>query len=136
MERLTGRQKRFCQRFVEWGNATAAARDAGYAPNSARVTAHRLLGLPKVAERIRVLQAEMAETHCRNRDALLAKLEAVFRQSVNDNQFTAAARAVELQARLGGLTSGRPSAAAKTKAAAPADPPSSPSASASEESES
>lgn len=121
MEHMTARQQRFCQRFVEWGNGSAAARAAGYAPGSARITANRLLGLPKVAERIRVLQSEMADTHCRSRDALLAKLEAVFQQSVNDNQFTAAARAVDLQARLGGLTPGRPSETAKTKAAAPAD---------------
>ena len=121
MGRLTVRQERFCRRFVECANAAAAARAAGYAPRSARSTGYKLLRMPHITERLATLQGETADTHCKGREVLLAKLESVFRQAVEDNQFHAAARAVDLQAKLAGLASTRGTAAAGPKA--PAAPP-------------
>jgi hypothetical protein len=52
----------------------------------------------------------MAEAHCRNLDILLGKLETVYRRAVEDHHFAAAARAIELQAKLAGLGSAPQSA--------------------------
>lgn len=103
MKRLKTRQERFCERFVELGNASAAAKAAGYLPASARNTGYRLLRDPRIISRIGAIQAEMADHHCRQVDTLLGKLETVFRRALDDHQFSAAARAVELQAKLAGL---------------------------------
>ncbi|MDG4602268.1 MAG: terminase small subunit [Defluviicoccus sp.] len=103
MKSLTTRQERFCERFVELGNASAAAKAAGYLPASARNTGYRLLRDPRIATRIAAIQAQMADQHCRQVDILLGKLETVFRRALDDHQFAAAARAIELQAKLAGL---------------------------------
>lgn len=111
MKRLKIRQERFCERFVELGNAAAAAKAAGYLPASARNTGYRLLRDPRVISRIAALQAEMADQHCRQVDILLGKLETVFRRALDDHQFSAAARAIELQAKLAGLADRAPRSA-------------------------
>jgi phage terminase small subunit len=103
MKRLKTRQERFCERFVELGNASAAAKAAGYLPASARNTGYRLLRDPRIISRIGAIQAQMADHHCRQVDILLGKLETVFRRALDDHQFSAAARAIELQAKLAGL---------------------------------
>lgn len=103
MGRLKNRQERFCQRFVECANASAAARAAGYSAESARNAGYRLLRHPLIAARIAAIQTETARAACRNVDVLLGKLETVYRRAVDDHHFSTAARAVELQARLSGL---------------------------------
>ena len=61
MNELTTRQEAFAQHFVIIGNGAEAARRAGYAPVSARVTASRLLTTANV-------QAEIAaERHAHER---------------------------------------------------------------------
>lgn len=107
MGRLTSRQERFCERFVETANAAAAARTAGYAPGSARATGYRLLRRPRIVERIVELQTETAEIHCRTATILLAKLETVYRRAIEDHQYAVAARAIEIQARLAGIAASR-----------------------------
>jgi phage terminase small subunit len=104
MERLKPRQERFCRHFVEFANATAAAKGAGYAPSSARNAGYRLLRQPRILRRIAEIQAEIAPAHCRELDVLLGKLETVYRRAIEDHQFSAAARAIELQAKLAGVT--------------------------------
>lgn len=103
MGRLKTRQERFCQTFVECANASAAARAAGYSPESARNAGYRLLRHPLIAARIATIQAETARAACRSVDVLLGKLETVYRRAIDDHHFSTAARAVELQARLSGL---------------------------------
>lgn len=106
MSKLTTRQERFCKRFVECANAAGAARAAGYTPRSARSTGYRLLREPAVVKRITDLQVDTARAHCAGVELLLGKLEALFRQSFEDHQYSTAARVVELQARLAGLSAG------------------------------
>ncbi|MFO1128976.1 MAG: terminase small subunit [Rhodospirillales bacterium] len=101
--RLQPRQERFCRIYLECANAAQAARAAGYCPRSARNTGYRLLRQPRVAARIAALQLEMADDSCRNIAILLSKLETVYRRAIEDHNFAAAARAVELQARLAGV---------------------------------
>jgi phage terminase small subunit len=103
MRRLKPRHERFCRSFIECANASVAAKVAGYAPASARNAGYRLLRHPRIAARITEIQRETAQTHCRNVDVLLGKLEMIYRRAVDDQHFSAAARAVELQAKLAGV---------------------------------
>jgi len=108
MTLLRARQERFCRRFVEFGCAATAARAAGYAPKSARNAGYRLLRHPRIAARIAEIEAETARVHSRTSDVLVGKLENVYRRAVVDHQFQAAARAVDLQARIRGFTGAIP----------------------------
>jgi len=103
MRRLKPRHERFCRSFIECANASVAAKVAGYAPASARNAGYRLLRHPRIAARITEIQRETAQAHCRNVDVLLGKLETIYRRAVDDRHFAAAARAVELQAKLAGI---------------------------------
>ena len=102
--KLMPRQERFCQSFVLYPNAAYAARDAGYAPKWARKQGSRLMTTARIRARIGEIQAAMARDNGHDRDVLIGKLEVVYRGAIQDHHFTAAARAVELQARLGGKT--------------------------------
>jgi hypothetical protein len=108
MTPLRARQERFCRRFAEFGCAATAARAAGYAPKSARNAGYRLLRHPRIAARIAEIEAETARIHSRTSDVLVGKLENVYRRAVVDHQFQAAARAVDLQARIRGFTGAIP----------------------------
>lgn len=102
MRPLTQRQEAFCQAYILFPNGATAARTAGYAPKSARSQASRLLARPAVAARLRSLRREMVDSNCRRRDDLVAKLEVIYRRALDDHQFMAAMRAVQMQARLAG----------------------------------
>ena len=59
--RLTPREERLCQRLLQSGNVSRAAREAGYSAHSARSTGSRVLARPDVAARFRELQASVSE---------------------------------------------------------------------------
>ena len=101
---LKARQERFCRWFVELANAAGAARAAGYSPNGANVAGFRLLRHPRIARRIAEIEAETARLHSRGPEVLIGKLETVYRRAIVDHHFHTAARAVELQARIQGIT--------------------------------
>ena len=111
MTALKARQERFCRQFVELANGAAAARAAGYAPKGAKIAGYRLLRHPRIARRIAEIEAETAPLHARSSEVLVGKLENVYRRAVVDHQFHAAARAVDLQARIRGFTGQIPLAA-------------------------
>ena len=98
---LTPRQERFCHAFVQYANASVAAAEAGYARGSAKQQGYRLLRTERVGARIRALHAQLCRDHGRDTEALIGKLENVYRRAIEDHHFHTAARAVELQARLG-----------------------------------
>ncbi len=100
MRPLTPRQERFCHEFVHWAQGAVAAREAGYSAASSRKQGYRLLRTARVRARIQEIQAEMARDGG-GADVLIGKLEVVYRRAIEDHHFAAAARAVELQARLG-----------------------------------
>ena len=102
MKSLNPRQERFCQSFVLCPNASYAARDAGFESKWARKQGSRLMATTRIRARIREIQVEMARDHGLGRDALIGKLEVVYRRAGENHHFTAAVRAVEAQARLGG----------------------------------
>ncbi|MBT3357993.1 MAG: hypothetical protein HN403_00015 [Rhodospirillales bacterium] len=97
---LSHRQERFCRAYVEWGCAAVAARSARYAPRWSANHGYRLLKQPRIRGRIAEIQAEIARDACRHGDVLLGKLEMVYRRALQDRSFYAAARAVDLQAKL------------------------------------
>ena len=100
--KLTLRHERFCQAFVLYANAATAACEAGYQSKWARKQGYRLMRTARIRARIQEIQVQMARDHGRDLDVLIGKLEVVYRRAIGDHHFTAAARAVELQARLGG----------------------------------
>ncbi|MCH7937406.1 MAG: terminase small subunit [Proteobacteria bacterium] len=105
---LSLRRERFCQAYARHGNAARAAREAGYASGFAKQRGHKLLMTAPVGARVEAIAAALDSEATRDSEAaagdtraLIAKLEAVYRQALEGRAFHAAARAVELQARLG-----------------------------------
>lgn len=75
---LNSRQKKFVDEFVLCGNATEAARRAGYSTTSAKVRACRLTEDNRIASAIAVKQAEnAAKLELTREDVLNGLLEAV-----------------------------------------------------------
>lgn len=68
---LTDRQQRFCDEYLLTGNGTQAAIKAGYAKNSAEVTASKLLRNPKVSAYIDSKREKRAEKYDLSQDAVL-----------------------------------------------------------------
>ena len=100
---LSPRQETFCHSYVYFPNAANAAREAGYEAASARQQGYRLLRAPAIAARIAAIRQRMADDGCRETGVLLGKLENVHNRAIEDRHYVAAARAVEIQARLAGL---------------------------------
>ena len=74
MKTLTPRQEQFVENYVLCGNATEAARRAGYGERGAGVTATRLLKNANVLAAIDVLRAANAERFALSREAVIAEL--------------------------------------------------------------
>ena len=100
---LTPRQERFCHYFVLYACASVAASEAGYSRKSAKHQGYRLLRTGRVRARIQALHAEHCRDQAGDTEALIGKLENVYRRAVQDHHFHTAARCVELQARLAAL---------------------------------
>ena len=88
---------------MQEGNASHAAITAGYTPRSRRQQGWRLMKTRRIAERIRDIQAGLAQDHGRDRDVLIGKLENIYRRAIENHQYHAATRAIEAQARLGAM---------------------------------
>ena len=71
MKPLTPRQEQFVENYVLCGNATEAARRAGYGERGAGVTATRLLKNANVLAAIDVLRAANAERFALSREAVI-----------------------------------------------------------------
>ena len=100
---LSPRQETFRHSYVYYPNAANAAREAGYGAASVRQQGHRLPRTPCVAARVAAIRRTMAEDGCRETGVLLGKLENVHNRAIEDRHYVAAARTVEIQARLAGL---------------------------------
>ena len=77
-DRLTERQRLFCQMYVGPGRhcAALAARLAGYAPGCSYITGCQLLNLPKIAATVRGLEEAVAQEIGVSRQAVIAQLVA------------------------------------------------------------
>jgi hypothetical protein len=110
---LRSRHEAFCQYFVLGGNATYAAIDAGYTSEWARNQGYRLMRQPLIRARIAEVRSTLARSYCLDTDVLLGKLEAIYQCAHERHQYHAAARAVEIQARI--ARQARPQAPPETK---------------------
>jgi len=97
---LRSRHEAFCQHFVLGGNATYAAMKAGYTRKWASNQGYRLMRQEAIRVRIGEIRSTLARAYCLDADVLLGKLEAIYQSAHENNQFHAAARAVEIQARI------------------------------------
>ncbi len=122
MKSLTPRQERFCHEFVNWAQGAVAAREAGYQAKWSRKQGSRLLATARIRARIREIQAQLARDGGGDLETLIGKLEVVYRRAIEDHHFYAAARAVELQAKLTREAACRRPAPALIEAE-PAEPP-------------
>jgi Terminase small subunit len=91
----------FVHHYLKCGDATEAFELTGYTRDSAN--AHRLLKRPKVQERLRELQDEIAAKVPLTIEGLIAECEEIRVAAKDKNQFAAAMKAVLGKAQLGGL---------------------------------
>ena len=101
--RLNDRQEKFCRYFIATLNASRAAREAGYSPQTARQQGHRLLQDNRIRHRLQVLQKGLGSDHGIDPVVLIGKLETVYRRAMEMHHFHAATRAIEVQARISGV---------------------------------
>ena len=99
---MSPRHEAFCQHFVLLGNAADAAAQAGYASEWARNQGYRLMRQPRIQARVAEIRSGLARAYCLDFQVLLGKLEAVYQRAVGNLDFHAAARCVEIQARIAG----------------------------------
>lgn len=106
--KLTLRQKRFAERFVEGDcSATQAAIEAGYSPRSAGQQAYQLLNpkdTPQVVAYIAQMREDMEMRYGVTKEGMLKRLHALSRGAEEGGQFSAAINAEKIRASLGGLT--------------------------------
>lgn len=75
MAGLSAQQRKFCEEYVKSKNKRQSAIDAGYAPNSAHVTASRLLNNAKVEAYIGELLERSAQRTLVTLESLTAELD-------------------------------------------------------------
>ena len=97
---LNPQQEAFCQHFVIYNNASVAAAEAGYERRSAHNQGYRLMLRPEIQTRIADIRRVAARVQCLDDEVLLGKLETVYQRAIEDHHFHAAARAVDIQARI------------------------------------
>lgn len=103
---LTGRQAAFCEAYADNGNAAAAARQAGYAAGSAKVTGSRLLTKANVLERIGALREVRNRARAMDRKLILSRLEETWQAAMAAGRFHTAMQALRMMAELAGLSGG------------------------------
>lgn len=79
MPSITPKQERFCQEYIVDYNGAQAAVRAGYAANSARKTASRLLTNADILARVRELQREQTARLALTQDYVLQQLVDTYR---------------------------------------------------------
>lgn len=103
---LNRRQEKFSAHYALTGNATEAARLAGYAERSAANHGFRLIRDPRVRERIYTIRVNRAIQF--GPVTAFSRLENLYRQASEAGAWRAAAFILTLQARLAGLESWNP----------------------------
>ena len=72
LDTLNARQEAFCQSYARNGNATQAAKDAGYSQKTAYAQGFRLLRYAEISSRIETIRAERFQKLHMGADELLA----------------------------------------------------------------
>ena len=92
-ETLTLKQERFAKHYLDTGNATKAAKDAGYAESGAHVEGSRLLKNPKVQAYMEELTQETPSDKDITAEVVTRRL---WRESVNAKEGGTRVKALEL----------------------------------------
>jgi phage terminase small subunit len=100
---LTPKENAFCDGFVLHGNASKAARDAGYTEHRANAVAWVILRRPRVQARISELRAQIAERSRKKVDDVMVDLETARQAALQHGNLPAAIRASELQGKQIGM---------------------------------
>ena len=107
--KLTVKQEKFAQKYIELGNASEAYRASysakGMNIDSVNKEASRLLENPQIAPRIKELQNKHAEKHAVTVESLTRELEEARSMAIIEKQNSAAVSATMGKAKLHGLGS-------------------------------
>lgn len=82
--KLTPKQKKFCEYYIQSGNATDAARKAGYSEKSAEAIGLENLGKPRISAYIAERIADQDKKRVADADEVLRFYSAVMRGEVKD----------------------------------------------------
>lgn len=82
--KLTPKQKKFCEYYIQSGNATDAARKAGYSEKSAEAIGLENLGKPRISAYIAERVADQDKKRVADADEVLRFYSAVMRGEVKD----------------------------------------------------
>ena len=85
MARLTEKQKRFADYYIETGNATESAKRAGYSPKTARVIGQENLIKPAIKSYIDARLKEMDEKRIMKAEEVMQLLTAIARNEVTED---------------------------------------------------
>ena len=118
--KLNDRQELFCQEYVHRPVGRWAAEKAGYDIQNAASQACRLLRREDIQARIAQLRDVVVQRHCRDADAILARLNTLFELALINHRYNSAINALSLQARIAGLLPGRNTAGTSLQDAAEA----------------
>lgn len=83
-EKLTPKQRRFCEEYLKSGNATEAAKKAGYKETSCRVIAAENLSKPAISAYIKRRLDEQEAAQVADANEVLQFYSAVMRGEVKD----------------------------------------------------
>ena len=85
MAKLTEKQKRFADYYIETGNATESAKRAGYSPKTARVIGQENLLKPAIKSYIDERLKEMDEKRIMKAEEVMQLLTAIARNEVTED---------------------------------------------------
>jgi len=100
---MTDKQKRFCEEYILDCNATQAAIRAGYSKKTASETGYENLNKPQIMQRIKELQEITSNELKITFERQIEDLEEIKREAMEENQFSAAIKAIEVQNKMLGL---------------------------------
>ena len=102
-DRLTERQRLFCEHYVGAGRhcAALAARLAGYAPGCSHVTGCQLLKLPKIAAVVRGLEDAVSRKIRFSRQGLIAEMMGIAELALSVKEPGSAATAISALRQVG-----------------------------------
>lgn len=109
---LTAKQEKFCQKYIELGNASEAYRQSYDAGNMGEASineeAYRLMQNPVITLRVSELQELSVKRHLVTVDSLTDEYEQIRAAAFTEKQFSPAISAVTGKAKLHGLVSDKP----------------------------
>jgi phage terminase small subunit len=100
---LTLRRQKFVSEYVETGNATQAARLAGYSPRTAYSQGSRLLTFVEVQQAIETERQTLRARVELDQDQLVGELLSLYKEARSNGAYSAAARCLGMVAQMTGL---------------------------------